>query len=114
MKKSILLILTIVMVFSFTGCGQEAIYTAGTYEGEAEGLKDAIKVEVIVSKTEILEINVTQMNETASVAENPVKDTVSNILSNQNTEVDTVSGATIATEGVINAVESALAQARIQ
>ena len=67
-------VLTFGMLFSMTGCGSSTSdkeagnsrlnFTAGTYEGEAEGYHGPIKVKVTVDNTSIQSIEVTETSET--------------------------------------------------
>ena len=83
-------------------------YQDGTYEGTGTGYKGDIKVEVVIENGKITSIEVTETSDDAayfSKAEALTED----ILDRQTTEgVDTVSGATFSSNGIIEAVEDAL------
>ena len=85
-------------------------YTDGTYYGEGEGYKSTIRVAVTIVNGRISQIDiVSQGDDTAYF--NRAQSLVSSIVSKQTTAVDTVSGATFSSEGILAAVEDALRQA---
>lgn len=92
---------------------QEAseIYVPGTYEGEGQGFGGAIRVRVTVSATDITDIAVlshANEDQTYYVLAESLVDT---IVQRQTTDVDTVSGATFSSLGILDAVNAALKQA---
>ncbi len=86
-----------------------AIVPDGTYEGTGEGLMGTIKVSVTVKGGKIEEVKVLQQEETPSVAGPALKGIPQAMVSDQKVEVDTVSGATFTSKGIIEAVRNALA-----
>ncbi|SDL92174.1 FMN-binding protein, partial [Halarsenatibacter silvermanii] len=91
----------------------EAIYEPGEYTGIGEGYNDDIEVEVTVDETEIAAIEVLSHEETEDIAEPAFADLEEAVLSAQDTDVDTISGATGSSEGYLQAVEAALDEARL-
>ena len=86
-------------------------YKDGTYTGSAQGFGGTIGVSVTVSGGKITAVNVTSASgETASYLSS-AKGVISRILSKQSPNVDTVSGATYSSNGIINAVKNALGKA---
>lgn len=83
-------------------------FDAGSYDGESEGHNGIIRVNVEVSETDILDIEITENNETESIAEKALNDIPKEILENQSLSVDTISGATVSSNAIIEAVKSAL------
>lgn len=83
-------------------------YSDGTYEGEASGYAPNIKVDVVVSNSKISDIQITSHNETPGFYEKAFEQVPSEIIKSQSTKVDTVSGATYSSVGIINAVNNAL------
>lgn len=80
----------------------------GSYIGEAIGFKGNIKVKVIISGGKLSDVKVISHNEDAEFF-NKAKGVIIKILRNQGTSgVDTVSGATYSSRGILNAVNSAL------
>ena len=86
-------------------------YKDGTYTGSAAGFGGNIGVSVTVKNGKITAVNVTSASgETASYLSS-AKGVISKILSKQSPNVDTVSGATYSSNGIINAVKNALGKA---
>lgn len=85
----------------------------GTYTGVADGYSPELKVEVTVSDKKISDIQIVSHNETPGFYETAFEQVPSEIINKQNTDVDTVSGATYSSNGIINAVEEALVDAKI-
>ena len=89
----------------------DGTYKYGTYTGTARGFGGNITVKVTISGGKIASIDVV-----SAPAETPsyfarAKGVISQILSKQSPNVDTVSGATYSSNGIINAVKRALTQA---
>lgn len=79
----------------------------GTYEGSAEGYDSTITVSVTVSGGQVTDITVVSEGDTPQYYERAVS-IIDEILGNQSLEVDTVSGATFSSTGILNAVYNAL------
>jgi uncharacterized protein with FMN-binding domain len=86
-------------------------YSDGTYEGEASGYGPNLKIQVKVSSGKISDIEIVSHNETPGFYETAFETVPSEIIQKQNTDVDTVSGATYSSVGIINAVNEALKEA---
>ena len=86
-------------------------YKDGTYTGSAQGFGGTIGVSLTISGGKITAVNVTSASgETASYLSS-AKGVISKILSKQTPNVDTVSGATYSSNGILNAVKEALNKA---
>lgn len=83
-------------------------YSDGTYEGEASAYGPNLKVKVSVSGGKISDIEIVSHNETPGFYEKAFETVPSDIIQKQSTDVDTVSGATYSSVGIINAVNNAL------
>ncbi|WP_300257381.1 FMN-binding protein [Clostridium sp.] len=80
----------------------------GEYIGEAIGFKGNVKVKVIISGGKLADVKVISHNDDSEFF-NKAKVVIIKILRNQGTVgVDTVSGATYSSRGILNAVNSAL------
>lgn len=89
-----------------------AVLGDGVYQGSAAAFKSTVTVSVTVSAGIVTDITVVSENDTPqyfSRAEQVIDD----ITSEQSLEVDTVSGATYSSAGIINAVYDALSSAVI-
>ncbi|MBU5480803.1 FMN-binding protein [Blautia sp. MSJ-19] len=87
------------------------VYKDGTYTGSAQGFGGAITVQVTLANDEITDIQVTSAPGEDSAYLSQGEGVISSILSAQSTDVDTVSGATFSSTGIINAVVDALGKA---
>lgn len=90
---------------------ESALYRDGVYEGSATGFGGTITVSVTIQSGTISSIEVLSASgETPSYFEK-AKAVLSNIISTNSTNVDTVSGATYSSKGLINATRDALSKA---
>ncbi len=87
------------------------IYTPGTYEGKSTGHGGIVKVTITVSENEITDLVVTAKDETPGIGSLAVEALPNLILKAQSAEVDTYTGATETSEGIIAATKDALSQA---
>ena len=85
----------------------ENVYKDGTYTGSAQGFGGA----VTLANDEITDIQVTSAPGEDSAYLSQGEGVISSIISAQSTDVDTVSGATFSSTGIINAVVDALGKA---
>lgn len=90
---------------------EELAYKNGTYTGEGQGFGGTITVEVTLQDDEITDIQVASAPGEDSAYLSQGKGVISSILSEQSTDVDTISGATFSSTGIINAVNDALGKA---
>lgn len=89
----------------------EGDFVDGVYTGEAQGYGGPIDVSVSVESGKIASITVTShANEDASYY-SMAESVVDEIINQQTTAVDTVTGATFSSAGIINAVADALQEA---
>lgn len=87
------------------------VYKDGTYTGEADGYGGTIQVEVTLASDEITSINVVSAPGEDSAYLSQAESVINSIISAQSTDVDTVSGATFSSTGILNAVDDALGKA---
>ena len=83
----------------------------GTYEGEADGFGGPIQVKVTVENGEITDIEVVSAEKEDGAYLTMAMDVIPNLIEAQSADVDTISGATFSSTGIINAVEAALEEA---
>ena len=86
-------------------------YADGTYEGTALGFGDDITVQITIAGGQLTDITVLDASGEDKPYYNQAKSVLDKMLAAQSTEVDTVSGATLTAEGLINAVADALGKA---
>ena len=85
-------------------------YGAGTYTATAQGM-GKVTVTVTVDANQILSIELDVPGETPGLGDKGAQKAADSILTAQSTDVATISGATMSSTAVINAVADALAQA---
>lgn len=129
-KKLSALLLAMALVFSLAACsggGQpstsptpsestpvaEGKFTPGTYTGEGQGYAGPIKVEVTLSADRIEKVVVTEHDETDGIGSKAVDALPDAIVDAQSVQVDTIGGATMASDGIIAAVTAALESAGV-
>ena len=89
-----------------------AAYKDGTYYGSATGFAGPIKVKVVISGGKIASVEIVETSDGSSYI-GKASAITGKIVASQSTNVDTVSGATYSSVGIINAVRNALAQAAV-
>lgn len=126
-SKFTALLLCGVLALSLTACGTndkpaptpdanaKPSYTAGTYTGTANGMKGEISVDVTVSADAITDVTVKSHQETYGIGygleTSPVEVLPKQIVETQSLGVDNITGATITTAAIKNAVASAVTEA---
>ncbi|MFZ7119338.1 MAG: FMN-binding protein [Eubacteriaceae bacterium] len=113
-KLKIMVIVTVVLmaVFMVAGCSSSVKYTDGTYDGVGVGIHGDVNVEVKVAEGKISQVSVVSHNETEGVGTMAINDLPEMIVEAQSTEVEVVTGATITSNAIIEAVNSALETAK--
>ncbi len=109
-------------LFGASGCAQpqtktastgngSAGYTAGTYTAQANGKKGPVTVEATFTDDAIESIRVTESKETPRISSVPFERIPQQIVDLQSLNIDTVTGATMASMAVISAVKDCVKQA---
>lgn len=113
MKKIISLALILVLIATtLVGCGGGgAKLTDGTYEGEAQGMAP-LKVKVEVAEGKIASVEVTEHAETPEISDPALEQIPALIVEKNSTDVDAVSGATVTSTAIKDAVNNALENAK--
>lgn len=87
-------------------------YIDGTYTGTATGFREGLVVEITIKNDAIISVEVIEHNEVnRKFWGYPVEFIPKAIVESQSTDVDTVSGATYTSIGIISATENALSKA---
>ena len=111
MKKLLALVLCLCMLMSVTAFADGG-FTPGTYEGTGDGFGGAIKAVVTVDEKVITAIELTGEGETPAIGGAAIPELQEAYVGKASAdEVDGVTGATLTSTGVKEAVEKALAQA---
>lgn len=85
-------------------------YKEGIYYGTAEGYGGNVSVAVVIQEKSIKAILITETSDDEAFFQRAMG-VVKNVLKTQRTEVDTVSGATYSSKGILGAIQNALKQA---
>lgn len=83
-------------------------YKDGTYEGEAQGYGGLVKVSVVVSGGAITSVGVLDHSGEDDAYWSMAEALIPKIIEAQSTGVDTVTGATFSSNGILNGVDKAL------
>ncbi|MBM7615014.1 FMN-binding protein [Alkaliphilus hydrothermalis] len=86
----------------------DIVFPDGNHEGFAEGYAGEIKVKVVVAKGAIRSIDILEIKDTPGLGDDAAQQVAQSIIDQQTLSVDTVSGATVSSEGLIAAVKNAL------
>ncbi|HBV68718.1 MAG TPA: flavocytochrome c [Clostridiales bacterium] len=103
----------------FTSCSsqqadapaQEGLYNVGTYTGTGKGINGDVLLDVTFSADAITDIAVKEHNETKGISDPAFKKIPTAIIENQSLQIDTVSGCTISSNAILEAVADAVTQA---
>lgn len=90
-----------------------ATFKDGTYIGVGEGYRGDIKVSVVIKNGKIYKINILSTEDDEQFFSKARKLT-SSIITKQTADVDTISGATFSSNGIIEAVSNALQKAYVK
>ncbi|GIO35475.1 hypothetical protein J41TS12_03360 [Paenibacillus antibioticophila] len=125
-RTGFLVAMVIILVMGVIGCSggknkneasnapeaaAEGLFTPGTYTGEAEGLHSTIKVEVTVDANTIQSVKVLEQQDTEGVSDAVFETIPQKVVEGQSLKIDVVSGASISSNGLIDAIADALAKA---
>lgn len=86
-------------------------YADGTYNGEAQGYGGTVSVAVTIQNGTITDVAIISAKQEDAAYFDAAKGVIDEILEAQTTEVDTVSGATFSSNGILHAVADALGKA---
>lgn len=86
-------------------------YADGTYNGEAQGYGGTVSVAVTIQDSTITDVAIVSAKQEDAAYFDAAKGVIDEILEAQTTAVDTVSGATFSSNGILHAVADALGKA---
>lgn len=116
-KRFTSLLLALVITLTCFGCSrkdpvpEETAPTISTYTASAEGRNGPVKVEVSFEDQRILSVTVTEHQETQGISDPAIQQLPAKIVENQSIAVDVVSGATITSEAILDAVKQCITSA---
>ncbi len=86
-------------------------YQDGTYEGAGVGFGGEIKVQVVISEGQIHSCEILSAKKETPEYLTSAEGLLDDVIEAQSTEVDTVSGATLSSNGILAGIKEALQQA---
>lgn len=89
----------------------EGQYTPGSYVGTGIGKGGELSVSVLFTEDAISEISIIEHAETPEISDPAIERIPAEIIANQSLGIDAVSGATLTSNGIIDAVADAVVQA---
>ena len=108
-KKGISVLLTMALAMATPLYAMaEAIPANGVYEGSANGMGGAVKVAVTVEDGKISGVEVLEHKETAGISDPAIEQIPQAIVEAQSTDVEAVTGATVTSDAIKEAVAAAL------
>jgi len=123
-KGILLLLMGLSMAFFMLGCSQEGKpvqknqevqevqgFKPGTYTASVPGKNGPIEVSVTFSEKSIDSVEIISQTETVGIADAPIERLPKDIVTYQSVGVDTISGATITSNAILEAVKSCILQA---
>jgi len=112
MKKTVSLILVVLMVVSLFGCASqpanEPAAEAVTLNGTGEGFGGEVTVTVTKEGDKITDVKAVGDSETAGIGSNAIDELPAKIVEANSADVDVVAGATVTSNAIIYAVKNAL------
>ena len=113
MKKILISILSLMMIFSMFACGnKKSLYTAGTYEASEFGMNGDVVVTAEFSESEIISVKAVGEKETKGIGDKALESLVVTVVEKQSAEVDVVAGATVTSTAMLKALQKCIDEAK--
>ena len=109
-RRAVMAALALTLVL---GCAGKSKFKAGVYTGAAQGFGGEVSASVELSRDGIVKVSVTGAKETQGIGSIPLAELPSKIVQAQSTQIDTISGATVTSRAVLDAVNAALRTAKV-
>lgn len=87
-------------------------YKDGTYEGASKGRNGDISVTVVVKDTKIADVKINSQGESEGISDAAIEELPSHIVAANSPDVEIIAGASMTSEGIIEAVKDALKSAK--
>ncbi|MPW24544.1 FAD-dependent oxidoreductase [Alkalibaculum sp. M08DMB] len=111
-KKSITCLLAITIALGIiTGCSQDSGKN-GTFTGVARGYGGDVEVTIIIENDKIISVDAKGDNETAGIGSNAIEQLPDAIIEANSADVDATSGATVTSNAIKEAAQSAIDQSK--
>jgi uncharacterized protein with FMN-binding domain/NAD-dependent dihydropyrimidine dehydrogenase PreA subunit len=88
------------------------IYNDGTYKATVDAYRRNMVIQINIENDIIVDITILDHNDTKSYVKFAAPTIIENILKNNSTDIDVVSGATYTSDGIKNGVDKCLEQAK--
>jgi len=109
------LVLVILLTGILISCSAKRIkYKEGSFEGVGQGHHGAIKVEVTTDQYKIKEIKIVEQQEVPVVSDIVYEKIPPMVIKKNSTNVDVVAGATLTSNGLLEAIGDALDKAQVK
>ena len=109
MKRLLSILLSLMLVVGLGGVSATAqVYADGEYQGAANGMGGPLNVAVLIENGKITEVTVGDHQETPGIGDMAFEKVPQAIIEQQSTEVDGVTGATLTSDAIKEAVKNAL------
>ncbi len=113
LKKISLAISALLLVFNLISCNNAKGLADGTFTGTGRGHNGTIEVQIEVNKGKIIGAKILNDQETKGVADLAKDQILKSFLQDQSTSmIDVVSGASVTSNGILDALDMALAKAQ--
>lgn len=112
-QKHISVISLFFMLACFFSCNKENPLKDGVFSGTGEGRNGEIEVSVTIKDGKVFDAKITAENETPEIALPAKEQIIAQFIKNGSTkEIDVVSGATLTSDGILDALEDALSKSK--
>ncbi len=120
MKRVLSALLIVMMIMTLAGCSQAGTTVEepaasgiqdGTFTGVAEGKNGQMEVEVTIANGVITDAKVLKSEDTEGISDAAIEQVLAAVLENNSTNVEAVSGASLTSYGLLEAIRDALTKA---
>lgn len=112
MKKIFSILLALTMCMSMFSATAEALYTPGVYEASVNGMNGPVDVKVEFSDSAIVSVSAVGEKETKGLGDVALEQLIPAVVAAQSADVDVITGATVSSKAMLQAVEACMNQAK--
>lgn len=107
MKRGKILIVMLIFALSISAAGSaKGVYKAGTYSVEVDGHNGDVKVETTFDTNSIVKVEA-KHDETKGLGDTAINKMIESVIEKQSTDIDVISGATVSSKALLEAVKEA-------
>lgn len=115
LKRTNILVLVILITIILIACSnRRVIYTEGVFRGTGQGHHGEIVVEITTSQYRIKKIDIIEQQEVPVLSDIVYEKIPPKVIKKNSTDVDVVAGATLTSDGLLEAIEDALNKAKVK